>query len=385
MIQRYYKLEDYIEPGKVLLIYGPRRVGKTSLVKGFLESYGKRFFYAQGEDRDVRAVLGAMSTGLLKTEYSDYDLICIDEAQSIDEIGTSLKLLIDTLGDKVVIATGSSSFDLAQKVGEPLTGRKKTIQLYPLSVMELKHEWGGAVVRQKLDTLLIYGNYPESLMLEGRRKKEDYLRELCSSYLYKDILTLENIRHSRKIDRLLQLIAFQIGQEVSLGELGAQLELSKETVGKYLDLLEKTFVIVSVRGFHRNLRKEIVKSSRYYFLDNGVRNAVTDNFKTLDNRDDVGALWENFCFIERVKRNHYLGRHVKYYFWRTYDQQEIDLIEVEDDELRAIEFKYSPKIKARVPGAWSKAYPEAKFLVINSANFLEFLGVNLPTKVDHSD
>lgn len=375
MFLRYYdpQLDSLLEPRKALVIFGPRRVGKTFLVDQFLKGYKGKYFSGVGEDRLLREILESESLERIKSSFAGYDLVVIDEAQKIRNVGVGLKLIVDHLPQTAVIATGSSSFDLAGKVGEPLTGRKRTLVLYPLSVLETKSQFGPMWPQEKLEELLVFGSYPETLSLENEKAKSDYLHELRDSYLCKDILELDNVRNARKILDLLTLIAFQIGQEVSQKELGTSLGLSQQTVGRYLDLLEKAFVIRNVRAYSRNLRKEITKMSRYYFLDNGVRNAVINNFNPLIRRNDSGQLFENFLFIERLKRQHYTGVHTNNYFWRTYDRQEVDHVEERDGKVFGYEFKFSPAKKIKPPKAWTRAYPDAEYGVITRENFLSFV------------
>ena len=383
MFFRYYsnQIENLLTPGRVLVVYGPRRVGKTFLINHYLQDVQSgagehdqsRIFSGVGDDAFLREVLESESVQKIKTAFSEYDLVVIDEAQKINNIGQGLKIVVDSLPHVRVIATGSSSFDLANKVGEPLTGRKTTLLLFPLSLLELRTHWGAIQTQQMLEQFLIFGTYPETLGLEGLTAKAAYLGELRDAYLYKDILELENLRNARKLLDLLTLLAFQIGQEVSLNELGASLSMSKQTVQRYLNLLEKTFVIHNVRGFSRNLRKEVTKTSRYYFLDNGVRNAVINNYNPLSKRNDVGQLWENFVYVERLKQRSYLNIFANEYFWRTYDKQEIDLVEEREGNLHGYEFTYSTKKKRKVPKAWAEAYPDASFRVITPDNFLTFL------------
>jgi predicted AAA+ superfamily ATPase len=375
MFFRYYRdiLQERLAPGRVLVLYGPRRVGKTFLVQQFLHEYQGRVFSGVGDDALVREILESESVSRITSSFADYDLVVIDEAQKIANVGQGLKILVDHLPQVQVIATGSSSFDLANKVGEPLTGRKTTLLLFPLSVLELRTQHGALDTQAMLEQLLIFGSYPETLSHQGIGAKAQYLGELRDAYLYKDILELENLRNSRKLLDLLTLLAFQIGQEVSLTEIGASLGLSKQTVERYLDLLEKTFVIRNVRGFSRNLRKEVTKTSRYYFLDNGVRNAVINNFNPLSRRNDIGQLWENFVYVERLKQRTYLNIFANEYFWRTYDRQEIYLVEEREGTLFGYEFKYSAKKQKKAPKAWREAYSGAHFATITQENFLEFL------------
>lgn len=367
------RLSQLVSPGKVVILYGPRRVGKTTLLREYAaqQSVGS-VLMVSGDDIAVREYLGSQSIETLKGFVGTRSTLIVDEAQYVREIGLNLKLLVDHVPELTVIASGSSSFDLARQTGEPLTGRKFTLLLLPLAQLELQAIEALHETRARLEHRLVYGSYPEVVLTRGNEQRELYLRELVSSYLFKDIIALENIRHSDKLRRLLQLLAFQIGREVSVTELGTQLGMSKNTVDRYLDLLEKVFVIYSRTGFSRNLRKEITKSRRYYFVDNGIRNALINNFNPLALRDDAGALWENYACAERLKANLYRGRDTQYYFWRTYDQQEIDLVEEADGRLRGIEFKWRSG-KQRCPKAWTDAYPEATFEVVHRDNYLDFV------------
>jgi len=375
MFFRHYDplLASLIKPRKVLVIYGPRRVGKTFLLDRFLKRQKGKYFSGVGEDRLLREILESASLERIKSSFAGYDLVVIDEAQKIRDVGEGLKLVVDHLPDTAVIATGSSSFDLAGKVGEPLTGRKRTLVLYPLSVLETKSQFGPMWPQEKLEELLVYGSYPETLSFENEKDKSDYLHELRDSYLCRDILELDNVRNARKILDLLTMLAFQIGREVSLNELATALGMSQQTVARYLDLLEKAFVIRNVRAYSRNHRKEVTKMSRYYFLDNGVRNAVVNNFNRLNRRNDTGQLFENFLFMDRLKKQHYTGDRTNNYFWRTYDRQEIDHVEERGGEVVGYEFKFSSTKKTKSPGAWSRTYPEADYKVITRENFLPFV------------
>jgi len=371
--RRYDDLKNEFFPNRALILYGPRRVGKTFLLNRAKSDLKGKVFYGTGEDLEVRDILQSESVEKIKGSFGGYDWVIIDEAQKVDRIGHGLKIALDHLPEVRFIATGSSSFELADQIGEPLTGRKITLTLYPLSTLELKRHQGGVELMQSLDSRLIFGSYPEIMATTDHNRKTVLLKELRDSYLYKDILELENLRNAKKITDLLQLIAWQVGKEVSLHELGTQLGMDKRTVERYLDLLEKAFVLVNVRGFSRNLRKEITKTSRYYFLDNGILNAVLNNFNPVSMRSDKGALWENFIFMERLKFRSYTATNAAMYFWRTYDRQEIDLVENSDGNLHGYEFKYSPKKVARAPAAWKKAYPNATFQTITRDNWIEFV------------
>ncbi|MEN8118250.1 MAG: ATP-binding protein [Bacteroidota bacterium] len=372
--KRYLENRQYsfLKKGKVSVLYGPRRVGKTELIKKLISGLQVNQYVGTGDNLELREILSTQKLSEIITYFDKYDLIFIDEAQRIPEIGFGLKLLIDHFPEKTIVVTGSSSFDLSNKVGEPLTGRNLTRILYPISVFELLEQLGGMKTLEQLDNLLIFGSYPETLNAGNITDKTEYLFSLRDSYLFKDILELENIRNPSKLSELLKLLAFQIGHEVSLNELANNLGIAKQSVERYLDLLEKTFIIKKVGGFSRNLRKEVVKSSRYYFWDNGVRNALINNFNPLSQRNDLGMLWENFLFMERIKTKHYKRIFSNDYFWRTYDQQEIDLVEEREGKLFGYEFKYSSK-KTKAPKAWEKAYPDSDFEVISKDNFLDFL------------
>lgn len=359
--------------GKVVVIYGARRTGKTTLLKEFLKGEKQPYLFVSGEDITVQGYLASQSIEKLKSFIGGNRLLIVDEAQKVQNIGLNLKLIVDHIDGMRVVATGSSSFDLARSVGEPLTGRKSTLLQYPLAQMEI-----GAVEQRhettaRLDGRMVYGSYPEVVLLPDNRQKEEYLREIVSSYLYKDILELEGIRKSAKIGRLLQLLAFQIGKEVSYTELGTGLGMSKNTVEHYLDLLEKAFVVQKLGGFSRNLRNEITKNSRYYFIDNGIRNALINNFNSVELRNDTGELWENYLVMERIKRQEYLRLSTGNYFWRTYTKKELDLVEDHNGRLSGYEIKWG-KAKPRPPKEWVNGYPEATWQLINRENYLDFIG-----------
>ena len=313
-----------------------------------------------------------MSQEVLRGRFGDLDVLFVDEAQAIPQVGKALKLLVDTLPSLKIIVSGSSSFELAGQVGEPLVGRKTTLTLYPFSYEEVRNQVGAAATQDRLDAMLVYGMYPEVWLAKTERAKGACLRELAESYLYKDIIAFETVKNSAKIRQLLALLAFQVGREVSLTELGAQLSMARQTVERYLDLLEKCFVIYRVGGFARNLRNEVTKTSRWYFFDNGIMNFVSGQMNPLTLRGDVGALWENWIMAERRKHLEYGERFPTRYFWRTYSQTEIDSVEDEDGRLAAWEFKAGEKT-VRVPPSWAAAYPEATWGVVNRANYEPFI------------
>jgi predicted AAA+ superfamily ATPase len=361
-----------LQPNKVVILYGARRVGKTMLVNEILAKVNEPILRLNGDDINVHDKLSIRSIENYKQILGTYKLLHIDEAQKIPEIGLKLKLMIDEIEGLRIIISGSSSFDIHKNAGEPLTGRKYTFTLYTLSENEYTQIENNINKMDKVRERLIFGNYPELLHLPDRQDKVDYLNEMISSYLLKDILVYEHIKNSQKIFNLLRLIAFQIGGEVSLQELGIQLGISKNTVEKYLDLLSKVFILHKVEGFSRNLRKEITKNSRWYFLDNGIRNAVIANFNPLHARNDIGALWENYMISERLKYQEYKRISSNNYFWRTYEQQEIDWVEERDGSLFGYEFKWKEE-KVKIPTQWKSAYPDASFELININNFSEWL------------
>lgn len=361
-----------LQPNKVVILYGARRVGKTMLVKEILANVNEPILRLNGDDIHVHDKLSIRSIENYKQILGTYKLLYIDEAQKIPEIGLKLKLMIDEIEGLRIIISGSSSFDIHKNAGEPLTGRKYTFTLYTLSENEYTQIENNINKMDKVRERLVFGNYPELLHLPDRQDKVDYLNEMISSYLLKDILVYEHIKNSQKIFNLLRLIAFQIGGEVSLQELGIQLGISKNTVEKYLDLLSKVFILHKVEGFSRNLRKEITKNSRWYFLDNGIRNAVIANFNPLQARNDIGALWENYMISERLKYQEYRRISSNNYFWRTYEQQKIDWVEERDGSLFGYEFKWKEE-KVKIPTQWKSAYPDASFELININNFSEWL------------
>lgn len=378
MIPRLLKntLKSDIVVGKVWMLFGARRVGKTSLVREFLSESNERWFTGQDEDSAVSQLLASRSAERLRLAFGQFDGVFIDEAQCVPEAGLALKLLVDTLPRLKVIVTGSSAFHLGQSLGQPLTGRRIVRHLHPISCGEIR-AWKNPLAPQGLlEDLLVYGAYPEVFGIGDPAKRREYLRQFVEDYLFQDILMFERLRDARKLRELLTLIAWQIGAEVSLNELGAQLQLNKATVERYLDLLEKNFVVYRVGGFSRNLRKEVVKSGRWYFGDTGIRNAIVDQFQPLALRPDKGALWENFVVNERRKRIAYERLERTGYFWRTYDQQEIDRIEVTSataaaETIEGFECKWQPQ-SYKAPKAWVKSYPGAPVHLVHSGNFSEF-------------
>lgn len=368
------KINKFIKPGRVIVIYGPRRVGKTTLVQQFVKKLNEsEYKFVSGDNLDVHPFLASQSLEKLHSFIGSKKILIIDEAQKIPYIGENLKLICDHSQDVKVIATGSSSFGLNQQIGEPLTGRKFTFLLFPLAQMELAGQEDVVQTKTRLEERLIYGSYPEIIITADYENKIKLLKELVSAYLCKDILELEGVRYNNKVIKLLQLLALQIGKEVSLSELANNLEISRNTVVRYLDLLEKSFVIINVKGFSRNLRKEIYKNSRYYFYDNGVRNALLNNFNPLDIRDDKGMLWENYVIIERLKKQTYKDIYANNYFWRTYSKQEIDWVEERGGKLFGYEISWQEKKKKLPPSEWLRAYPNAEYQIITPESYLEFI------------
>lgn len=373
MIKRYYQIDKLLKPGKVIVLYGPRRVGKTTLVNDFLSKTKLRYRLGTGDNVRIRELLASDEVERILKYVEGYELLVIDEAQRIPRVGWGLKIIVDRRPDIRVLVTGSSSLNLAYKVGEPLVGRKFEYHLFPVAQLELRQEISEWDLREHLEDYMVFGSYPEVLEAGGVKEKRKILVEMVESYLLKDLLEIERVKRPQVIVDLLRLLAFQVGSEVSLSELGSSLEIDKKTVVRYLDLLEQAFVIYKVRGFSRNLRKEISKKAKYYFYDNGVRNGLIRNFNELGLRNDVGQLWENWLFMERMKKREYEGIWANVYFWRTHDQQEVDLVEEREGKLYGYEFKWNEKKKVKSPKDWLAAYPEASFEVITKENYLEWV------------
>lgn len=365
-------LENYIRPNKALIIYGARQVGKTTLIKKYLSNTNYKYKLETGDNIKAQELLSYPDLNKLKEYISDYKLLVIDKAQRIKNIGQVVKLLLDNIQDLIVIMTGSSSFELIGQVGEPLTGRKITLILFPIAQTELSALYNRYELKEQLENFLIYGSYPEIITTDSLQEKRLLVTELMQSYLLKDLLALERIKNPKILMDLLRLLAFQVGSQVSLSELAKNLGIDYKTVAKYIDLLEKAFVIYNLRGFSRNLRKEITKKSKYYFYDNGIRNAIISNFNSIQERNDIGALWENFIVMERYKKQNYQTINVNNYFWRTWEQQEIDLVEEREGKLFGFEIKWNLQ-KVRPPNSWLQSYDNTEFAVINRENYLDFV------------
>lgn len=354
--------------GKVIILVGARRVGKTFLLKQIMNSLTEDYILLNGEDINTHLILENRTLENYRQLLGSKKVLLIDEAQKIPDIGIKLKLMIDGIDGLSIIATGSSAFDLNNMSGEPLTGRKYSYTIFPLSENEYRQLEDKVSYPDHLKQRLIFGNYPELSGITDTDDKKEYLNEIINSYLLKDVVIFEMVKNSAKIYNLLRLIAHQAGMEVSYTEIGSQLGMNKITVEKYLDLLSKVFILFKLEGYSGNLRKEVTKSPKWYFYDNGIRNAVIMNLNPIETRNDIGQLWENYVISERIKFQSYNRIYAKNYFWRTYDKQEIDLIEERDGKLYAYEIKWKES-KVKIPTAWAKAYPDSEFSVINQFNF----------------
>lgn len=358
---------------RVIVLYGPRQSGKTVLLTEIAKTEKRKKLFLKGEDVRVQEVFSVPRYDTLKSYIGDTEVLIIDEAQKIDNIGSSLKLVFDSLPIHILVS-GSASFDLANKLAEPMTGRATFFTLYPLSVSELDREEMRFGLAKKLPELLRFGMYPKVHALKSDLEKQDYLYDVINTYLYNDLLSFNEIKKPKKILDLLSLLALQVGSEVNIWELSKQLLLNRQTVEKYLDVLEKMFIVINLRGFSRNLRKEVTKTSKYYFVDLGLRNALIRNFNSLNLRNDVGGLFENFCIIERMKALSNQRKYANFYFWRTYDQKEIDLIEERDGKLNGFEFKFGDgKIPKATKSEFLKTYSHSNLQLINPENIEEFL------------
>ena len=367
-------LESKIGKGKVLLLIGPRQVGKTTLLKNILTSISseKKVQFWNCDESDVRQFLSEANSAKLKSFVGNSDFRVIDEAQRVKDIGLTIKLLHDSFPNVQLAVTGSSSLDLSNSINEPLTGRKFEYNLFPFSTNELVNHTSILEEMRLLKNRLVYGFYPDVVNNPGEEK--EILTNIVNSYLYKDVFEFQDIRKSSVIEKLVQALALQVGSEVSFNELGNLLGIDTVTVQRYVDLLEKAYVIFHIRSFSRNVRNELKKSIKIYFYDNGVRNSVISNFFPVELRSDTGALWENFLISERIKNNAYHNKHAKYYFWRTTQKQEIDFIEEVDQNLFAYEFKYNPKkVNSKCPVTFSNNYPNVPFDVITSENYMDFV------------
>ena len=373
MIERLLgkNIEKRLKDGKAIILCGPRQVGKSTLMELMEEQFEKPIVYWNGDQSDIRNILQNPTSDFLKTLIGTAKTLIIDEAQRIENIGIIIKLITDQIKNVKVIATGSSSFDLANKINEPLTGRKWEYQLFPLSFEEMTNQNGFLEERRLLEHRLVFGYYPEIVTNPG--DEIERLKNLSESYLYKDVLQWENIQKPEKLEKLLTALALQMGNEVSYNELSQLIGIDNLTVEKYIKLLEQSFIIFRLDGFNRNLRNEIKKGKKIYFYDNGIRNAILNNFNPLNLRDDVGKLWENFLISERMKTNSYHLKNLKTYFWRTHAQQEIDYLEEAEGKFYAYEFKWNNRKKAKIPKNFSETYKPEIEKIITKENFHEFV------------
>ena len=365
-------IQKKLQPNKVVVLLGARRVGKTKLIEKIIENLNEKYFFLNGDDVESHNLLESQSTANFNRLLGDTRFLVIDEAQEIPNIGKKLKLMVDTIPNLKVLVTGSSAFEINNQIGEPLVGRMKTINLYPISQIEFSKTENYLETRNNLEDRLIFGSYPELSKIINREDKISYLKEIVNTQLLRDIFAFEGIKKRDKIIALLQIIAFRTGSEISLESIGRDLQISKNTVEKYLDLFSKVFIIYSVSGFSKKRDNEITKMKKWYFVDNGIRNAIINSFNPLNMREDVGKLWENYLNSERIKKLNYQENHVLDYFWRTHTRQEIDRIEVKNEQIAAFEYKYG-KSKSKIPTEFAKSYPDATFEIINQDNYLDYI------------
>ncbi|MBK5213143.1 MAG: ATP-binding protein [Flavobacteriaceae bacterium] len=364
------QIEEKFSKGKAIILVGPRQVGKTTLLQEILKN--KDFLFLNGDDPTVRQLLKEPNTKEIQNIIGKKNYIFIDEAQRIENVGLTSKIITDLFPNVQLLLSGSSAFDLNNQINEPLTGRKWEFQLFPISWAEMENTVGYLEARQQLNLRLIYGMYPEVLTSIGSEK--EVLKELVSSYLYKDVLALSGIRKAEVLDKLLRALAFQVGSEVSYNELAQLVGIDKNTISNYIDLLCKAYVVFKLPSFSKNLRNEIKTNQKIFFYDNGVRNAIIGNLNFLESRADKGALWENFLMAERLKVLRYTKSEARMYFWRTIRQQEIDYVEENAEEIKGFEFKFNPKAKTKIPKLFGETY-KTTVKVVNTENFSEFVGM----------
>lgn len=375
MIQRKLLsvLQAKLNKRKAIILIGARQVGKTTLLKQIPGFAKKKILWLNGDEADTRALFQSASVTQLKKLIGKNEIVIVDEAQRIKNIGVGLKLITDGIPEVQLLVTGSSSLELNSTINEPLTGRKWEYQLYPLSFAEMVHHHGLLEEKRLITHRLLYGYFPDVINHPGEER--EILTQLTDSFLYKDVLSLDSLKKPIALQNLLRALAFQVGSQVSYNELSQVCSMDVKTVEKYIGLLEQTYVLFRMSSYHRNLRGELSKSKKIYFYDTGVRNALINNFNSPEFRQDIGGLWENFLVVERMKYLAYSGRRVNSWFWRTVGQQEIDLIEEENGAMRAFEFKWNPKAKVKLTPTFANAYPEASFEVIHPGNMEEFVGV----------
>lgn len=373
MIQRKLdvQIEQQLFKGKAVIVIGPRQVGKTTLLKSLVARSDKRVLTLNCDEPDTQAMLTNTNVVKLRSIIADNNLLIIDEAQKVDNIGLTIKLIVDNINGVQVIATGSSALELRNRLNEPLTGRKFEYLMFPISSGELIDTFGLLEESRTLENRLIYGSYPD--IITHPEQARQYLSNLTQSYLYKDILSLNDVRKPQLLDRLLQALAFQVGSDVSTNELAHTIQTDNKTIDKYIDLLEKCYVVFRLGGLSRNLRSELKRAKKIYFYDNGVRNAIIQQFAPVQLRNDMGALWENFFIAERMKRNNYGGHYCNSYFWRTTLQQEIDLVEESDGVMTAFEIKWNHNRKPIFPKSFLESYNVNETVVVTRDNYLDYL------------
>lgn len=366
------RIEENLFKGKAIIVIGARQVGKSTLFRQIVDGRAEKVLSLNCDEPEVKEMLSGINTPELKMLIGNHRIVVIDEAQRVKEIGMTLKRITDNFPEVQLMVTGSSSLELQDRINEPLTGRKYEYHLYPISTRELLNDGGLLAVRQSLEARLIYGSYPD--VVNHTEEAKELIMNIANSYLYKDLLALEDIRRPALLEKLLIALALQVGSEVSYNELAQTVGSDSKTVEKYIDLLEKCYIVFRLNAFNRNLRNELKKSKKVYFYDNGIRNAVIQNFAPLALRNDTGALWENFFISERIKANEYAGRYARSYFWRTTDQQEIDYIEEADGEFTAFEMKWNPRRQTvSLPAIFQKTYQVKQTAIVTPENYIEWL------------
>lgn len=366
------RIEENLFKGKAIIVIGARQVGKSTLFRQIVDGRAEKVLSLNCDEPEVKEMLSGINTPELKMLIGNHRIVVIDEAQRVKEIGMTLKRIADNFPEVQLMVTGSSSLELQDRINEPLTGRKYEYHLYPISTRELLNDGGLLAVRQSLEARLIYGSYPD--IVNHTEEAKELIMNIANSYLYKDLLALEDIRRPALLEKLLIALALQVGSEVSYNELAQTVGSDSKTVEKYIDLLEKCYIVFRLNAFNRNLRNELKKSKKVYFYDNGIRNAVIQNFAPLALRNDTGALWENFFISERIKANEYAGRYARSYFWRTTDQQEIDYIEETDGEFTAFEMKWNPRRQTvSLPAIFQKTYQVKQTAIVTPENYIEWL------------
>jgi predicted AAA+ superfamily ATPase len=376
MINRdlYGKVKDKLINGqKIIVLYGARQVGKTTLIRQIIDDLGYKTRYINADLLKYHDVLSSRDIKQLSGLVNGYDLLFIDEAQRIDNLDINLKIMHEEIPGLRIVATGSSSLDLAYKINDSLAGRKATYTMYPLSLSEISGFMSPFDIKDNLEDFLLYGLYPEVFTTSGLNDKLEVLEEITNSYLYKDVLELANVRNSRVIHMMLELLAYRVGSEISINKLSQEVGMSREAVIRYLDLLEKSFVIFRLPGYSRNLAKEVKKMDKYYFYDLGIRNMLIEDFRPVDRRQDIGGMWENFIIAERMKYIRNRGGRNRFYFWRVYTGGEVDLVETLGKKIKGFEIKYSNKKITKPSKTWLEIFKDAEYHTINRDNFLDFL------------